>query len=123
MSLNVDEPAKRITIYLGESDRSGQEPLYKAIVRFLRARGLWGATVTRGLMGFGKKNSIHTARIEVLSTDLPIVIEAVDSAAKIEGVLAELSTMVVDGLITVEDVTVVRRMPDSPPQGNPSQSG
>jgi hypothetical protein len=96
-----------VRIYLGESDRWHGKPLYQAIVERLRERGLAGATVLRGIEGFGAKQHLHSTRILSLSEDLPILVEAVDTEEKIRAVLPELDEMVTDGLITLEKVDVI----------------
>jgi hypothetical protein len=96
-----------VRVYLGESDRWQGKPLYKAIVEMLRARGVAGTTVLRGIEGFGAKQHLHSTRILSLSEDLPILIEAVDSEDKIRSILPSLDEMVGDGLITLEKVEVV----------------
>lgn len=100
----------RLTIYLGESDSFEGKPAYKAVVHYLRAQGVWGATVTRGVYGFGKRSRLHAATPLRLSEDLPMVVEAVDSEKKIQALVPELSRMVSGGLITVESVRVVRHI-------------
>jgi PII-like signaling protein len=94
-------------IYIGESDTHQGRPLYDAIVRLLRDRGLAGATVLRGIEGFGAKAHLHTARILRLSEDLPVLIEVVDQEDRVRAVLPELDAMVQDGLITLERVEVL----------------
>ena len=94
-------------IYIGESDTWHGRPLYEAIVHLLRDRGLAGATVIRGIEGFGARQHLHTARILSLSTDLPVLIEVVDQEDRIRGVLPEIDAMVGDGLITLERVEVI----------------
>lgn len=96
-----------VRIYLGESDRWHGRPLYQSIVERLRERGLAGATVLRGIEGFGAKQRLHSTRILSLSEDLPILIEAVDTEEKIRATLPELDEMVSDGLITIERVEVI----------------
>ena len=96
-----------VRIYLGESDRWHGRPLYQAIVERLRERGVAGATVLRGIEGFGAKQRLHSTRILSLSEDLPILIEAVDTEEKIRATLPELDEMVSDGLITIERVEVI----------------
>jgi len=96
-----------VRIYLGESDRWHGKPLYQAIVERLRERGLAGATVLRGIEGFGAKQHLHSTRILSLSEDLPILIEAVDIEDKVRAVLPELDEMLTDGLITLEKVEVI----------------
>ena len=94
-------------IYIGESDTWNGRPLYEAIVHLLRDRGLAGATVLRGIEGFGAKQHLHTTRILSLSTDLPVLIEVVDQEDRIRAALAEIDGMVRDGLITLEKVEVL----------------
>jgi PII-like signaling protein len=95
-----------LRIFLGERDRHGAEPLYEWIVRTARERGLAGATVLRGIQGFGARSHLHTASILRLSTDLPIVVEIVDTREKIEGLLAVVDPALTDGMITMERVDV-----------------
>ena len=98
--------ARLLRIFIGESDTHDGRPLYQAIVETLRRDGLAGATVLRGIEGFGKSSTLHTAHILRLSEDLPIVIECVDTADRIEAVLPALDDMIGDGLVTVERVDV-----------------
>src|SRR4051794_32665698 len=102
--MNIPEEGSLLRIFVGESDRFGHHPLYEAIVLKAREHGLAGATVLRGVMGFGKNSVIHTAKILRLSEDLPMVIEIVDSSAKIEAFLPLLNEMVADGMVTIEAV-------------------
>ncbi len=95
-----------LRIFIGESDRFDGRPLYRAIVDALRAEGLAGATVLRGIEGFGKASKLHTAHILRLSDDLPIVIECVDSSEKIEAILPKLDSMIEGGLVTMEKIDV-----------------
>lgn len=108
--MDLDEKAVRLKIYLGESDRFGGKPAYRAVVELLRRRGLWGATVTRGVYGYGKRSLLHAASALRLSEDLPLIVEVVESEAKILAIVPELSEMVKGGLITVEDVKVLRHL-------------
>ena len=96
-----------LRIYIGETDRWEQTPLYQALVERMRERGLAGATVLRGIEGFGARSHLHTTRILRLSEDLPILVEAVDTEERIRAILPELDEMVGDGLITVERVEIV----------------
>lgn len=96
-----------LRIYLGESDQWHGRPLYQAIVERLRERGLAGATVLRGIEGFGAKQHLHTTRLLSLSSDLPVLIEAVDSEEKIRAIIPEMDEMLGDGLITLEKVEVI----------------
>jgi PII-like signaling protein len=95
-----------LRIFIGESDRHEGVPLYEWLVRRARERGLAGATVLRGLAGFGAHSRLHTAKILRLSTDLPIVVEIVDAIDKIEAFLPEVDAAVGEGLATVERVEV-----------------
>lgn len=111
--MKIDGPALLVRIYIGESDHHDGRPLYEAIVQLLRQRGLAGATVLRGVEGFGRNARVHTTRILHLSSDLPILIEVVDREARIREVLPELDAMVGEGLITLERVEVIAyRSPD-----------
>ncbi|MGP0567040.1 DUF190 domain-containing protein [Nitrospina sp. 32_T5] len=96
-----------LRIFIGEDDRHEGRPLYKYLVELFRKEGMAGATVLRGTDGFGKTSHYHTTSILRLSTDLPIVIEVVDTREKIEGVLPKLEGVVTSGLITEEKVTIV----------------
>ena len=102
------EECLRLRVYAGESDQWERRPLYEAIVLKARSEGLAGATVFRSPMGFGATSRIHTAKILNLSTDLPVVIEIIDSKLKIEAFLAKLREMTQGGMVTVEPVQVVR---------------
>ncbi|AFL96081.1 hypothetical protein CL1_1886 [Thermococcus cleftensis] len=97
----------RLRIYIGENDRFDGKPLYKAIVEKLHDMGIAGATVYRGIYGFGKKSRVHSADVMRLSTDLPIIIEVVDRGYKIENAIGEIKPMIKDGMITVEPTIVV----------------
>jgi PII-like signaling protein len=96
-----------LRIFLGESDTWHGQPLYEAIVRRVREEGLAGATVLRGIEGFGAHSRLHTTRILRLSEDLPVVVEIVDAAERIEAVLPILDEMIGEGLITLEKVQVI----------------
>lgn len=106
--MKENEPGKLLRIFIGESDRWGHSPLYEAIVLKAREKGLAGATVLRGPMGFGASSHLHTAKILRLSEDLPMIIEIVDTEEKIQSFLPELETMVLEGLITLEAIEVIR---------------
>ena len=94
-------------IHLGERDQFEGKPLYKAIVELLRGRHYAGATVLRAIMGYGASSRLRTDRIELLSLDLPIVVECVDTEERIEAILPELDRMIGGGLITLERAQVV----------------
>lgn len=94
-------------IHVGERDKHQGKPLYQSIVELLRSRGYAGATVFRGIMGFGASSTIHTDRFLELSADLPLVIECIDTQEKIEAILPELDAMIAGGLITLERARVI----------------
>lgn len=94
-------------IHIGESDKWHSKPLHEAIVELLRREGFSGATVLRGVAGYGGSSIIHTDKILRLSQDLPIVVEAVDSTEKIESILPRLDEMIGGGLVTLEKVRVI----------------
>jgi PII-like signaling protein len=106
-------------IHLGEADRWEGKPLYHAIVELLRERQFAGATVFRGILGFGAHATVHEPRLFRLSSDLPIVIECIETEANIEGVLPELDRMIGGGLITLERARVILYRPDAPPGIDP----
>jgi uncharacterized protein len=95
-------------IFIGESDKWNHRPLYSAMVELFRSKGLAGATVLRGVAGFGPSSILHTAGIFKLSADLPLVIEVVDSQEHLDAVLPEVDRMMGGGLITMEKVQVLR---------------
>ncbi len=105
--MKIEGEGKLLRIFVGESDRWHGKPLYQAIVERVRKEGLAGATVIRGIEGFGADSRLHTARILRLSEDLPIVVEIVDSAEQIERILPVLDEMVGEGMVTVERVEVI----------------
>lgn len=109
--------AKLVRIFVGESDHSDGRPLYEALVRKAREMGLAGATVLRGIEGFGASSVVHTARILRLSEDLPIVVELVDTADKVEAFLEVAEPMVGEGLITVERVEIRKYQADESSAG------
>jgi uncharacterized protein len=104
--MTLPEAGALLRIFVGESDRHDGKPLYEWLVLKARERGLAGATVLRGIMGFGAHSRLHTAKILRLSEDLPIVVEIVDTAEKIEAFLPEIDSAIVEGLATVERVSV-----------------
>jgi PII-like signaling protein len=102
-------------IHIGEGDRYEGQPLYRRIVELLRSRHYAGATVMRGIMGFGATSKLHTDRFLELSTDLPIVIECIETEEKIEAILPELDGMLGGGLITLERARVIMYRAEVPP--------
>lgn len=105
--MQVPEHAALLRLFVGERDRYEHQPLYEAIVVKAREQGLAGATVLRGLQGFGQSSVLHTAKILELSADLPMVVEIVDSEEKIEAFLGTLEGMMPNGLVTIEKVRVL----------------
>ena len=102
--MKIPEEGQLLRIFIGESDRWHGQPLYEAIILKAREMGIAGATMLRGLMGYGAASRIHTAKILRLSEDLPIVVEIVDSAEKITALLPAIQEMVQEGLVTLENV-------------------
>lgn len=105
--MQLPSEAQLLRIFIGEGDKVAGRPLYEIIVELARKRGMAGATVLRGQLGFGAHSRIHTAKILRLSEDLPIVIEIVDKPERIEALLPELDTMIGEGLVTLEKVRVI----------------
>jgi uncharacterized protein len=105
--MEIPREAELLRIFIGESDRWHGKPLYEAIVEIARLWGLAGATVLKGVMGFGADSRMHTAKVLRLSEDLPIIIEIVDSTEKIEDFLPELDGMIDEGMVTIEKVRVL----------------
>jgi uncharacterized protein len=107
-------PAKKVTIFLNEDTQHHLSALHDAVMTFLLHKGVAGATATRAVAGFGAHQRLHTPHIEVLAEHLPIRIEFIDTAEKVGEVLPTLYEMVTDGLIEVQDTTVVKRAKKSP---------
>ena len=105
--MRLEGPARRITVYVGEDDTWHHKPLYTEIVHRARAAGLAGASVFRGIEGYGASSRIHTSRILSLSEDLPVAVVIVDTAARVDGFLPQLEELVTEGLVVVDDVHVV----------------
>ena len=108
-------------IFIGESDRHHGKPLYDAIVELFRARGLAGATVLRGISGFGSTSHVKTEKVLRLSLDLPIIIEVVETDEAIRAVLPELDAMIGGGLITLERARVIMYRPAGVPASEAEQ--
>lgn len=102
----LPEEGQLLRIFLGESDKREGKPLHEWLVLKARERGLAGATVLRGIEGFGAHSRLHTAKILRLSEDLPIVVEIVDTAEKIEAFLPVVDEAITEGLATVEKVRI-----------------
>jgi hypothetical protein len=106
--MQLSENGQLLRIFIGESDMYNGEPLYRAIVMKAKELGLAGATVLHGAMGFGANSRMHTSRLLELSTDMPIVVEIVDTSNQIEKLLPFLDGVVAEGMITIEAVKVLR---------------
>lgn len=105
--MKLPEESELLRVFIGESDRYGAKPLYEAIVEEARGRGMAGATVLRGTLGFGVHSRLHTAKVLRLSEDLPMVVEIVDKPERIAEFLPVLDKMVAEGLITLEKIKVI----------------
>ncbi|MDD5285035.1 MAG: DUF190 domain-containing protein [Desulfuromonadaceae bacterium] len=95
-------------IFIGESDRYGHKPLYEALVELFRKEGFAGATVLRGVSGFGAHSVYHTQKILDLSADLPLIVEVVESRERIDAIMPRIDEMMGGGMITLEKATVIR---------------
>jgi PII-like signaling protein len=99
---------KRLTIFIGESDRHGHTPLATEIVQRAHSAGIAGASVFRGVEGYGASNHIHTTRILSLSDDLPVAVVIVDTDENIRDFLRDLDELITEGLVIIDDVEVVK---------------
>lgn len=113
----MSTPAQALRIHLGEADRDGHRPLFEAIVLKARELGLAGATVFRSPMGFGGSSVLRTSKILNLSTDLPLVVEIIDSPENLQRLLPYLEEKLPGGLVTIHDVQIVLR------KHNPEKTG
>jgi PII-like signaling protein len=116
--MRIDGPALRLTIFVGEDDHWHHKPLYTEIVHRAHHAGLAGASVLRGIEGYGASSRIHTSRILSLSGDLPLTIIIVDAEDKIRAFLPQLDELVTEGLVTIDPVEVIRYV-GRPAQGRP----
>lgn len=112
--MKIEGVGKLLRIFVGESDRWGHQPLYTAIVELARKAGLSGATVFKGIEGYGGHSVVHAARVFDLSSDLPVLIEIVDSEQSIRSFLPQLGEMVKEGVITLESVEIIAYRSGSP---------
>ncbi|MFQ5522368.1 MAG: DUF190 domain-containing protein [Acidimicrobiia bacterium] len=106
--MRLEGEGKLVRIFIGESDIWKGRPLYEALVHRARETGMAGATVLRGIEGFGASSVVHTTRILRLSEDLPIVIELVDTAEKVNAYLDEIEEMISEGMVTTERVEILK---------------
>ena len=109
--MGIPENGVLLRVFIGEDDKYKGKPLYEYIVMEAKKRKMAGATVVRGIMGFGARSHLHTAKLLRISDDLPMVIEIVDSEEKINEFLPFLDEVVNEGLITIEKVKVIRYCP------------
>jgi PII-like signaling protein len=116
--MKLEGHQKRLTIFIGEADHHGHTPLATEIVQRAHKAGLAGASVFRGVEGYGASNHVHTTRILSLSDDLPIAVVIVDSEERIQAFLAELDELITEGLVIVDDVEVVKYV-GRPAKGKP----
>jgi hypothetical protein len=100
-----------LRIYLAESTTIGERPGYRFLVDFFMKRGLPGCTVYRGMGGFGHENVIRTVDVFQFSLDLPVIIDVVDTREKIMGILPEVEAMITDGLVTLQELQMIRKVP------------
>jgi PII-like signaling protein len=106
--MRTQGPAKRMMVFVGESDRHHHRPLYAEIVHRAHQAGLAGASVLRGIEGFGASHHVHTTRLLSMTEDLPVVIVLVDDSDHIERFARELDELIVEGLVVIDDVDVIR---------------
>lgn len=110
--MRLEGEGKLLRVFIGESDKWHHKPLYEELVQTARRMGLAGATVLRGIEGFGARSHLHTTRILRLSEDLPLVLEFIDTEDKIDSFLQEVDPMIGEGLVTVERVEVRKYQAD-----------
>ena len=121
--MDVEGPGQRVRIYIGEQDKAGgsHRPLWEDLLGLLRQEGAAGATMFRGLAGFGAHSRLHVARLADIVPDLPVVVEWIDSPEQVERLLPRICELVKSGTITVEDLSIVkhthRAAEHSPPSG------
>ena len=112
--MKLPEKGQLLRIFIGESDRSEGHPLYEAILNEARRLNMAGATVLKGVMGFGASSRIHTTKVLRLSEDLPMVIEIIDKKERINLLMPYLDKHVKEGLITLEEVRVIKYRHNKP---------
>ncbi|MGH9011834.1 MAG: DUF190 domain-containing protein [Acidimicrobiia bacterium] len=106
--MRLEGAQKRLTIFVGESDRYGHTPLATEIMHRAHAAGLAGVSVFRGVEGYGASNHIHTTRILSLSDDLPMAVVIVDAEDRIRAFLGQLDELITEGLVILDDVEVIK---------------
>jgi uncharacterized protein len=105
--MRLQGPAKRLTVLVGETDRWHHRPLYTEIVHRAHAAGMAGATVLRGVEGYGASRHLHTSRILSLSEDLPVAVVIIDDPERVAAFLPQLDELIGEGLVVVDDVEVI----------------
>ena len=115
--------ALRLTVYIGENDTWHHKPLYAEIVHRAHAAGLAGASVFRGIEGFGASSLIHTSRLLSLSEDLPVAVVIVDDEERVRAFLPQLDELVTEGLVTLDDCEVIRYVGRGAESGEPGRKG
>lgn len=110
--MKIEVEAKLVTIFVNSTDQWHGRPLYTAVVQLCQQKGIAGATVVRCVEGYGSSRHLHTARLLELSENLPVRIEIVDLAERIEPLLADLGNMIGEGLVTVGDVHIMKYIAD-----------
>lgn len=121
--MKLSGPSRRLSIFIGETDQYHHTPLYHEIVARAKEAGLAGASVFRGIEGFGATSRIHTTRILSLSEDLPLVVIIVDTAEKIEAFLPRLDELIAEGLVIIDDVEVIKYVGRAPAAEAPRETG
>ena len=106
--MKLQEAAQELNIYVGDDDQWSGGPLYAAVVERLKATGLAGASVYKGVEGYGSHGRVHSTRVEVLFEGLPVLIRVVDVPDRISAALSSLDEILTDALVTVKDVTAIR---------------
>jgi PII-like signaling protein len=114
--MRIDRDAKQVTIYVNSTDQWHGRPLYAAIVQACHDHGVAGATVTRCLEGYGASRQVHTSRVLELSENLPVRIEIIDLSERLDPLLETLGAMIGEGLMTIQEVHVLRFLPDPVPR-------
>ena len=118
--MNTPQEGVLLRIFVGDSDHWHGRPLYEALVLRAHEHHLAGATVLRGCMGFGRSSRLHTAKLLEMATDLPVVVEIVDTEEMIDGFMPVVDEMVAEGLVTLEKVTVLKYAAGDPPGSEPA---
>lgn len=114
--MKIETSAQLVTVYVNSTDQWQGQPLYAAIVQLCKDRGMAGAIVLRGAEGFGSGGRTHTSRLLEVAENLPVKIEIVDIAERVEPLLAALGDMITEGLVTVTEVRAIRYLRDPGPQ-------